>query len=50
MVEYSTDYISYDMQSLIGEVGGTLGLTVGLSFFYICELLIDFFKYITGKL
>ena len=50
MVQYSTDYINYDMQSFIGEIGGFLGLTVGLSFYYICELFIDFFKYITGKL
>ena len=48
MVQYSTDYISYDILSLIGEVGGTLGLTIGLSFFNISELVIDFIKYITS--
>ena len=30
-VEYSNTYISYDLVSLIGEVGGILGLTVGAS-------------------
>jgi hypothetical protein len=40
IVEYNIDYISYDIQSLIGEVGGTLGLTIGLSGFSIIELMI----------
>ena len=39
IVEYNIDSISYDLQSLIGEVGGTLGLTLGLSGFSITELI-----------
>jgi hypothetical protein len=31
IVEYNIDSINYDLQSMIGEVGGTLGLTLGLS-------------------
>lgn len=31
-VEHFTTYISYDLQSLIAEMGGLLGMTVGLSF------------------
>ena len=31
------DFFSYDFQSLIGEVGGTLGLFLGLSFLSIIE-------------
>ena len=49
MVEYSMDYISYDLQSLIGEVGGTLGLTIGLSFLSISEWLFQFMKYVTSN-
>ena len=30
-VEYHNTYISYGLLSLIGEVGGTLGLTLGAS-------------------
>ena len=40
IVEYQIEEISYDLQSLIGEVGGTLGLTVGLSFLSIFEWII----------
>ena len=29
-VEYHNTYISYDLLSLIGEVGGILGLTLGM--------------------
>ena len=32
-VENHKTYLSYDFQSLIGEVGGTLGLTLGASAF-----------------
>ena len=31
VVEHHIAYYSYDMQSLLGEIGGTLGLTLGLS-------------------
>ena len=37
IVEYYIEEISYDFQSLVGEVGGTLGLTVGLSFLSISD-------------
>jgi hypothetical protein len=46
IVEYNIDSISYDMQSLIGEVGGTLGLTLGLSIFS----LVDAIEYILVKM
>ena len=36
------DSVSYDLQSLIGEVGGTLGLLLGLSFLSIFDLLEHF--------
>ena len=37
-VQVIKDSHSYDMQSLIGEVGGTLGLLLGLSFISIFDL------------
>ena len=40
------DDYSYDLQSFIGEVGGTLGLFLGLSMFSI----IEFIEYILRKL
>ena len=36
-VEHHHTYISYDLLSLIGEVGGILGLTLGASFFSLTE-------------
>ena len=42
IVEYNIDFISYDLQSLVGEIGGTLGLTLGLSIYS----LIDFIEYL----
>ena len=44
-VQNVKDYLSYDMQSLIGEVGGTLGLLLGFSFMSI----IDLFEYVVGS-
>ena len=44
VVKYYIEEISYDMQSLIGEVGGTMGLTVGLSFLSIFEWILDSIK------
>ncbi len=37
IVEYDIDSISYDLQNLIGEIGGTLGLTLGLSGFSLID-------------
>lgn len=37
-VQVIEDHIAYDTQSFIGEVGGTLGLLLGLSFISIFEL------------
>ena len=36
--------ISYDLLSLIGEIGGVLGLTLGLSIFSLLQVLIDKFN------
>ena len=49
IVEYSIDFISYDFQSLIGEIGGTLGLTIGLSFFSFAEWIIGLIHYFTKR-
>ena len=38
-VVFIEDSHDYDLQSLIGEVGGTLGLLLGLSFFSLFELI-----------
>ena len=38
-VQVIKDSYSYDMQSLIGEVGGTLGLLLGLSFISVFDLI-----------
>ncbi len=38
-VQYVVDQISYNAQSFIGEVGGTLGLLLGLSFLSAIDLL-----------
>ena len=46
MVRYQTDFINYDGHSFVGEVGGTLGLTIGWSFLSISEWIIDFLKLI----
>ena len=44
-VENHKTYLSYDFQSLIGEVGGTLGLTLGASAFSLTKS----FSKIIGK-
>ena len=44
-VENHQTYLSYDFQSLIGEVGGTLGLTLGASAFSLTKS----FSKIIGK-
>ncbi len=35
-------YISYDLTSLIGEVGGILGLTLGVSAFTFVESILNY--------
>ena len=40
-VEFHQTYISYDLLSLIGELGGTLGLTLGASVLTLLESLIQ---------
>jgi hypothetical protein len=40
IVEFNIDSISYDEQSMISEIGGTLGLTIGWSGFSIVSLFI----------
>lgn len=45
-VQYVKDAHTYDAQSFIGEVGGSLGLMLGLSF----TSVFDFFEYLLTKL
>ena len=40
-VKYSHSYISYDLLSMVGEIGGLLGLTLGAS---VLNLFESFFK------
>ena len=44
-VKSVVDSFAYDLQSLIGEVGGTLGLCLGLSMISF----VDFFEFIIRK-
>ena len=44
-VEYRNTYISYDLLSLIGELGGILGLTLGVSALTFLESLLDNIPY-----
>ena len=41
-VQFHQEYLIFDTLSLIGTVGGTLGLFVGFSFYYFVVMLIDF--------
>ena len=43
-VEYHHSYISYDLLSLIGEIGGILGITLGASALTLFEFLYKFCK------
>ena len=45
-VEHHIAHVSYDLQSLLGEIGGTLGLTLGLSLSSIS----DYFTFLLRKL
>ena len=42
-IQFVKDSYSYDLQSFIGEVGGTLGLMLGYSFMTLIDL-IEFFS------
>jgi len=42
-VEFHNTYISYDLQSLIGEIGGILGITLGASALTLFEFLLQHF-------
>ena len=44
-VEYHISYISYDLISLIGEVGGILGITLGASVLTLFEFLFERFSF-----
>ena len=44
-VESQFTYVNYDIQSLIGEIGGTLGLTLGASVFTLTELISKSIKF-----
>ena len=44
-VEHHNTYISYDFISLVGEVGGILGLTLGASILTLLELLFQHMRY-----
>ena len=44
-VEYHKTYISYGLLSLIGEIGGTLGLTIGASIMTLLDSIFHHFPY-----
>ena len=44
-IQFVKDSFSYDLQSFIGEVGGTLGLMLGYSFM----TLFDFFEFLSQR-
>ena len=44
-VEYQNTYISYGLISLIGEVGGILGLTLGVSGLTMFDSLLKYVPY-----
>ena len=44
-VEFYHSYISYDLQSLVGEIGGILGITLGASALTLFEFLFQHFPY-----
>ena len=44
-IEHHNTYISYDLISLVGEVGGILGLTLGASTLTLLELLFQHMRY-----
>ena len=48
-VEFYGTYVNYDLQSLVGEIGGVLGLTLGASGFSLIQFLIDFISALKWK-
>ena len=44
MVEHYETYVYYDTQSLIAEIGGLIGMTVGLAFSSVGDFLADFVR------
>ena len=44
-VEYHQSYISYDFISLVGEIGGILGITLGASVLTLFESVFVRFNY-----
>ena len=44
-VQYHNTYVSYDLISLVGEIGGILGLTLGFSTLTLLELLFQHLHY-----
>ena len=44
-VKFYNTYVSYDLQSLIGEIGGILGITLGASALTLFEFLLQHFPY-----
>ena len=44
-VEHQNTYVSYNLISLLGEIGGILGLTLGASTLTLLELFFQHFRY-----
>ncbi len=50
MLREVSDVLTYDLQSMVGEVGGTMGMYLGASFLSIVEvLMIKVFECARGK-
>ena len=48
-VQFITDSYNYDAQSFVGEVGGTMGLLLGLSFLSLFDFIDCFLTYFSSK-
>ena len=48
VVEYRISYVNYDLQSWISEIGGTIGLTLGISGLSLVEVVSDAFLVFLG--
>ena len=46
MVEYRTEVVSYNFHSFLADLGGYLGMTIGLSFLSISEWFISSVNYL----